>query len=424
MSKLALLKNIKWIALIILSSSILNVKGEDTLRVTIAQADSIFLAGNYQLLAADMNIRSQEALELQAKLYPNPTLSAEVHAYDFETKKPFQVSGSEGQKIVQLEQLIILGGKRKMEIELAKTNTSIARLAFQDIIRNLKYELHSSMYTLSQQSFLLQRYDSQLALLDTILKAYYVQSKKGNIPMKDVIRLKAVYLSLNNDRAELYHEYLTELSEVQIILQTNQVVAPIVTDDDLEKIIRLIPREDLYETALTNRPDYLIGEQDKLAAEQYYRLQKKMAIPDLSIYANYDQQNSHFKNQINTGISLPLPVWNRNKGNINSARQLINQSEYTREGLKVAILSDINRQYALYNRTIAEYRKAQSLYDENFDFTLRGMTDNFQKQNVSVLEFADFFESYMDSMEEIARIKIQLAVSAEQLNLITGKEVF
>ncbi len=397
--------------------------GADTLRITIRQADSLFLASNYALLASSMNIKAQEAQVLQAKLYPNPIFTADVNAYDFQNDKAFHV-GSTGQKFFQLEQLILLGGKRKAEIELAKTNSTIASLEFENLVRNLKYELHSSMYALTQQAFLLNKYDTQLALLDTILSAYNIQTKKGNIPMKDVIRLKGVYLNLNNDRAELFQYYLTELAQVQTILQTDQVVVPVITDSDLETIIKLFAKEELHNTALTNRPDYLISEQDKIAADQYFKLQKRMAIPDINAFANYDQRSGAFDNQFNVGFSIPLPLWNRNKGNIKTAQFQIEQAQYTQEGLKVQIVTNINNQYALYNQTISEYRKAQNLYDDDFELTLKGMSDNFQKQNVSVLEFVDFFESYNNSLAEVARIKIQLAESAELLNLIIGKEVF
>ncbi len=408
---------------ILLMIPLIRLHGADTLRITIRQADSLFLASNYTLLASSMNIKAQEAQVLQAKLYPNPIFTADVNAYDFENEKAFHV-GSTGQKFFQLEQLILLGGKRKAEIDLAKTNAAIASLEFENLVRNLKYELHSSMYALTQQMFLLNKYDTQLDLLDTILNAYNVQSKKGNIPMKDVIRLKGVYLNLNNDRAELFQYYLTELAQVQTILQTDQVVVPVITDGDLETIIKLIAREDLHSTALANRPDYLISEQDKIAADQYFKLQKRMAIPDINAFANYDQRSGAFNNQVNIGLSIPLPLWNRNKGNIKTAQYQIEQAQYTQEGLKVGIVTNINNQYALYNQTISEYRKAQNLYDDDFELTLKGMSDNFQKQNVSVLEFVDFFESYNNSLAEVARIKIQLAESAELLNLIIGKEVF
>jgi cobalt-zinc-cadmium efflux system outer membrane protein len=52
------------------------------------------------------------------------------------------------------------------------------------------------------------------------------------------------------------------------------------------------------------------------------------------------------------------------------------------------------------------------------------MTNNFQKQNVSIVEFIDFFEAYNEVLTELARIKKQLVISAEQLNLLIGKDVF
>lgn len=397
--------------------------GSDTLRISIAQADSIFLSNNFQLLAAAMNMRAQDAQVIQAKLYPNPVFTVSINTYDPDNRQAFHV-GASGQKSFQIDQLILLGGKRKAEIELAKTNAVIASLEFENLIRTLKYELHSSMYTIKQQLFLLQKFDAQLNLLDNILTAYNEQSKIGNIPMKDVIRLKGVYLNLNNDRAELFQYYLKELAQVQSILQVDQVIVPIITDDDLEQMIKLVAREELQETALINRPDYLISQKDKLAAEQYYQLQKKLAIPDLNAFVNYDQRSGAFNNEINAGISIPLPIWNKNKGNIRAAQHMLQQREYSQEGLKLEIFNTIRNQLDLYNQTVFEYRKAQNLYNEDFEITLKGMSDNFLKQNISVLEFVDFFEAYNNSLAEIARIKIQLAESAELLNLTIGKEVF
>ncbi|MEZ4890892.1 MAG: hypothetical protein R2779_10210 [Crocinitomicaceae bacterium] len=49
--------------------------------------------------------------------------------------------------------------------------------------------------------------------------------------------------------------------------------------------------------------------------------------------------------------------------------------------------------------------------------------ENFQKRNVSIIEFLTL-KSFNNAQSEVARIKIQLATSAEQLNLLTGKDVF
>lgn len=402
---------------------LLSYGSADTLRISIRQADSIFLKNNYSLLAATMGVKVQEAQIIQAKIYPNPILTADFNAYDPENDKFFH-TGQTGQKYFQLEQLILLGGKRKREIQLARTNATIASLELQDLVRQLKYELHSSLYSLTQQALLINKYNTQLSLLDKILVTYNAQVDKGNVPLKDFVRLKGVYLNLNNDRGELLKSYLDEMARIQTILNTGSTVIPIITDVELQQIIKNYTAEELQDEALGNRADYLISVENITAAEQYYQLQRSMAVPDVNVFASYDQRSGAFVNQVNAGVSIPLPLWNRNRGNIKAAKYQIDQRGFTKDNLKNEIMASIQNQFILYSHTVGEFNKAQELYNIDFEETLKGMNDNFLKNNVSVLEFTDFFESYNNSLAEIARIKIQLAVSAEQLNLTIGKDMF
>ncbi len=400
-----------------------SVHASDTLKVNIRQADSIFLKNNYALLAASMNIDAQTAQIIQAKLYPNPTLTVDLNAYDPQNKEAFH-TGKTGQKSFQYDQLILLGGKRRAQIELAKTNVQIATLEFQDLIRQLKYQLHSSLYNLNQQSFLLSKYNGQLTLLDSILVAYDVQVAKGNIPLKDLVRLKGVYLNLSNSRAEIFKLYFEEMSAIQTILQTVSIVKPMITDDDIATFIKPLDLVTLNETAMQNRPDYLIAEKNTLLAQQYFEFQKKMSIPDINLFSSYDQRGGAFVNQVNFGVSIPLRLWNRNQGNIKTAQFLIKQNEFNAEAQKNLLLSEVQRNYFMLNQSIVEYKKISFLYNKDFEITLKGISDNFKKRNVSLLEFIDFFEGYNNALAEIARIKVQLATSGEELIYSTGKQLF
>ncbi len=406
-----------------LGFSIQNLRAADTLRVNIKQADSLFLKNNYKLLASAMNIDAQKAQIIQAKLYPNPVFTADLNAYDPENKQAFHVNNS-GQKSFQLEQLILLGGKRKAQIDLAKTNAKISELEFQQLLSQLKFQLHSSMYFLSQQYVLIGKYNKQLNLLDTILAAYDTQAKKGNIALKDVVRLKGFYLNLNNERAEILKNYFEELAKVQTILQVNQVIYPLVSDQDFSAFIKPVSLDDLTNTALQNRPDYLITQQDKIFAEQYLRYQRKLAVPDLNLVSSYDQRGGAFHNQVNVGLSIPLPVWNRNQGNIKAASYQVKQQEYETEGIKSKLLADVFNYYQLYMQSVIEFQKTEKLYNEDFETSFKGISENFRKGNVSILEFVDFFEAYNNALTEISRVKVQLNTSAEQLNLTTGKDIF
>nr|WP_294859669.1 TolC family protein [uncultured Fluviicola sp.] len=407
--------------LILLTS--VGIHAQDTLRLSIRRADSVFLAKNYYLLAASMDIEAQRAQIIQAKIYPNPIFTADINAYDPANNQAFHV-GKTGQKSFQLEQLIILGGKRHAEIELAKTNVGIAELEFQQLVRELKFRLHSDLYTIGQQDFLLRKYANQLNLLDTLLKSYEIQANKGNIALKEVVRLRGAYIQLNNDRAELFQSYIQTQTDLQILLQTNSIVLPDSTESDLSHY--LIPSSvgDIQSTAMENLPELLVIRQNKVLAEQYLKYQKRAAVPDINLFASYDQRGGAFNNQVNAGIAIPLPFWNRNQGNIKTSQYRLQEAEYNLLAKENEIVSRINNNYAYYVQTVSEYKKSTELYNDDFEKTVEGMTVNFQKRNVSIIEFIDFFESYNDVLAELLRIKTQLVISAEQINLLTGKDIY
>src|SRR5690349_12841276 len=84
----------------------------DTLHVTIDDADRRFGQKNLMALAASFNVEATRALEIQARLYPNPIVSAEINLFDPGNEEFFH-AGKTGQKLIAVEQLILLGGKRR-----------------------------------------------------------------------------------------------------------------------------------------------------------------------------------------------------------------------------------------------------------------------------------------------------------------------
>lgn len=396
---------------------------QDTLHLSLRKADSMFLAKNYYLLAASMNIEAERAQILQAKVYPNPIFTADLNAYDPDNKRAFHV-GNTGQKSFQLEQLIILGGKRRAEIEIAKTNAGIAELEFQQLVRELKFRLHSDLYTIGQQDFLLKKYAKQLNLLDTLLKSYQIQADKGNIALKEVVRLRGAYIQLNNDRAELYKEYIQTQTDLQILLQISTFILPDSTDANLSRYLTPSSVGDLQNAAQENLPELQMMKQNKVLAEQYLSYQKRIAVPDVNLFASYDQRGGAFNNQVNAGIAIPLPLWDRNRGNIKTSQYRLQEAQYNLQAKENEIVSRINNSYAYYVQTVSEYNKSRQLYNDDFEKTVEGMSINFQKRNVSIIEFIDFFESYNDVLAELVRIKTQLVISAEQINLLTGKDIY
>lgn len=397
--------------------------GQDTLRLSLASADSIFQVRNFSLIATALQVDKAKAAEVQARLYPNPVLTAEWNLYDPQNSVWLH-TGTGGQKSFQLEQLIVLGGKRRSEIEQASLQTDIAELELESLTAQLRFELRRSLIIVAQKQLLLSLYQDQLNMLDSFLQAYAGQVKKGNIPLKDLIRLKGAYLSLRNESADVFAEYQEYQARLQTLLQTTAVVQFPVTDPDLLRYIRSFTLNELTRLALEFRPEMRIMDKSIELAQRYWAFQRRLRTPDLNLYINYDQRGGAFQNQINTGISLDLPVWNRNQGNIQSAAIDKKIAEMDKARTENEIIAGVTAHYSVYSRTVNEFQTARTLYNADFETTLAAMQENFLKRNISLIEFVDFLESHLEVLAELVRVRIQLVTSAEQLNLSVGKNIY
>jgi cobalt-zinc-cadmium efflux system outer membrane protein len=396
---------------------------QDSLHVSIDESDKMFLQKNLMVTAGQLNVDAQKAMEIQAKLYPNPQFSVGLNAYDTDNKN-FFYAGKNGEKAVTFEQLILLGGKRKNEIELAKQNTKQAQLELEDMLRNLKYKLHSSLYSVYFDLQTLQKFNTQLQQLDTIIAAYEMQARKGNLPLKEVVRLKSTYIQLNNNKTELLQSIQDEQKDLQVMLQTTVFVIPAI-DEKVWKQYESLPAIDsLQQLALKNRTDVMLATLNRYIADINVHYQKSLAVPDLTLNTSYDQRGGAFNNQFLFTVGIPLPLWNRNQGNIRYAQTQTKLAGVNEQIQQTGVSAEVNAAWYNMQRSIQEYKKTQAVYNEDFTDVYDGMRDNFLKQNISIVEFVDFFESYNESLAEINRIKKQLALSAENINYTTAYPVY
>jgi cobalt-zinc-cadmium efflux system outer membrane protein len=138
-----------------------------------------FRSNNLQLLAEQYNISQADADIIQAKIWDLPEISFTGNAYNPEDKKPFDVLHS---KDVEIQQLFVLGGKRKKEVDFAKTNKELAKLQYKQLAVDLLSQLKETYYSLYYDGRKLLRIDNQLSFLNDLLQAYKIQTSKETFP--------------------------------------------------------------------------------------------------------------------------------------------------------------------------------------------------------------------------------------------------
>lgn len=392
--------------------------------LTIKQAEELFFKNNFMLLAQQYNIDKAGAAIIQSKVYPNPEVTADMIAYEAQNNNYFP-TGKSGNFAAGLEQVILMGGKRRKQIEIAKLDKKIAEAELTDLTRTLQLQIWDSFYTLHHQQKLIEKYNGLLDKLQTLITSYEAQVAKNNIALKDLVRLKSVYVKINNDKSEETAVLIEEQSKLNVLLGTNTIIQTVYTGSDAGIYAgKSLLYDYILNESLENRPDLNQAKLEIESAKLNVSLQRKQNIPDVTLRAGYNQQGDAFLHQYNIGLGIPLPIFDRNRGNIQSAK--IKQEQQTKNVSykQLEIQNQVLAAYQNFTRSVDEYKNINALINQDFDAVFNGINTNFQKGNVSMIEFADFFEAYNEAQTEVERVKKQLAIAAAQINYVTGTNNF
>lgn len=393
----------------------------DTLKLPEDSVVNIFLKKNLLLLAQRFNIDAQKAQIEQAKLFPNPTFNISSAIYQTKTNAFFPF-GNDGEIQAGLSQVILLAGKHNKQVKIATTNATLSVYQFDDLLRTLKYTLLTDYYNIH---FMLQSagvYSTEINALQKVVTAFEQQNGKGYISEKELIRIKAQLYSLQSEYNDLRSQINDTESELrQLLQQTNVFIVPQVDQKMIESLRPdKYPLSALIDSANNSRPDLKISKLNTDLSIENYNLQKAMAVPDLTLNLNYDQQGSYIHNLATLGVAIDLPFFNRNQGNIRSAKALINYNKISDEAARSAVSEEIYNalQKAIENDNLLKSR--DSSFENHFTDLLDEVLKNYRLRNISLLDFLDFYDSYKQNALQINAINFNRVSAFIDLNYYTG----
>lgn len=392
----------------------------DTLKLTFQDAEKQFLENNLSLLAQKYNVEASKALIQQAKLWDNPVLSTDQNIHTSGSNKFFDHSKGQGQVFVQLNQVFTTAGKRGKQVQMAKDDAMVQEAAFNDLMRNLRYNLRldfSQLATLNAQQ---KVYENEITSATNLVKAIQKSYDAGNTSMKDLIRLKALLFGLQNDMVENNRQINDLQTELKTLLQTKETafVDPIINDKPTENVTLDIPS--LIEQAKASRPDYLSNQYQLNSATHNLAYQRALAVPDITIGASYDKNSNYAPNYYGLEIGLPLPFFNRNQGNIKSAKYNLQSQESTLKQSEFQLKNDVVAAVNQYKLNQQLFTTQQVEFNEQYDKLFSSMLKSFQQRQISLIEFVDFFDTYKDTKLKILQQQYNLQKSIADLNFAIG----
>ena len=398
-------------------------------RITLDEAVQMALQHNHNMIAARTAIDQSLAMEVTANLRPNPVLFTDWEYLPLNNpakQNPGLYTGvstadylhNNTEADLGLSYLIERGKKRARRYQAAKDVTAQTRLLVADNERGLTYQV-ATLFTNVQVA------ESTIDLAQEDLKSFQqtvdigeFQFKAGGISEDNYLKIELQLLQFETDleQAQLAREQ--GLSDLRQVLGYESVSA----DYDVVAAFDYLPLksnlEDLKMQALQNRPDLRAAVQGVTAANSGYLLAKADGVPDLTVQGNYSHVNGI--NAATFYASIPLPIFNRNQGEIARTHAVITQMQEQQAFTNGQVLTDVKDAYEglkSNDRVVLLYRdKYRDIAKKDRDIADYA----YHRGAIALLDFLDAERSYRAAELGYRQALASYLLALEQLREAVG----
>ena len=388
-------------------------------RISLDQAIDLAIAHNHALKATQTQIQQSQAQEITAALRPNPNLTADalfipVEPQNFNSNIIANVTEFDA----SVSYLFERGGKRHRRIEAARDATSQTRYQVSDAERALIFNTAQQFITAQLAESNLDLANQDLAGFQQTVDIANAQYRAGAVSEADLLKITVQLLQFQTDVSAAKVAKVQALAGLREFLGYDAVPANYDVEGELTYQPLLLNRDDLLLKALKNRPDLLASRQGVRAAQSQYALAKANGEVDVTGALTY----SHLSDQNTLGVtvSLPLPIFDRNQGEIARTRYAMSAAQETAYAASDTVLTDVDSAYAAFSGN----QEVVNLYTGGYLKQAKDSRDiseyAYHRGAASLLDFLDAERSYRATQLAYRQALASYLIAVEQLKEAVG----
>ncbi len=363
--------------------------------LTLAAALNLALEHNPDLAASAEEIRAREAAALQAGLPPNPDFAIEVE--NFAGKD--ELEGFDGaETTIALSQLVELGNKRGKRRQVAVLEKDLAGWDHRSKKLNvLAAATRAFIQVLAAQEQAAQ--SEELArLAEQTLGAVTARVESGKVPPVEQTRAQ-VELAVARTTAGKARR---ELVAARHRLAAFWGAKPVDFGEAVGDLTALapLPTEEPIQGQMAQNPDLARWGTELEHREAALSLARAQAIPDLTLSFGVRNFRESESNALVAGFELPLPLFDRNQGNVGEARANLEKARRERRAAEAGVRADL---FAAWQTLSAAHLEATTLRDE----ILPGAQSAFESADFGYREGKFDYLQVIDAQRTLFEVKGQ-----------------
>ena len=389
-------------------------------RISLDDAIRLALQHNHALQALRSTIQQSLAEEITANLRPNPTLG--LDAQFLPIFQPNQLTADYLDQSAQFDAgigyLFERGKKRQHRLQAAKDQTAVVRSLVSDNERQLVFNVSQQFVDVllaeSTLEFAQQDLDSFQKTVDISKERFRV----GDMSEGDFLKIKLQLLQFQSDVSA------AKLAELQSLAALRQLLGfETVPDDyDVQGTLDYQPvhadLKDLKNVAATNRPDLRAAQQAVTAAESQLALQK--ANGKMDITGTFDYSHTAAASSGSFFYNMPLPIFNRNQGEIARAQYSITQAQEQASETAQQVLTDVVTAFANLQTNDQIIQLYQGGYVDQAKQSRDISEYAYRKGAASLLDYLDSERTYRANQLAYRQALASYMLALEQMRQAVG----
>ncbi len=393
------------------------VAAQTTPAITLAAAWDKALAANPGLQAARHGAAAADGLVMQSQARPNPELAVNIEDTRPETRT----------HTVQINQRIELGGKREARMQLADSEKAAAEAGVTAALAALRYQL---LINFNELLLAQQRVDfaSQThALATQALDAANKRVQAGKVPPLEASRAQVAQanaaMELEQARA------LTRVAQHNLAALWGGRGAELGLASGDFLTTTAAPTAEQLDQRLDEAPAMVLAQRALAQSQAASAVERSKRVQDPTVSLGVKRARDVGRNQVFVGVSIPLPLFDRNAGNQLQALRKVDQAEQQLQDQRLQLQAQVfaaRQQWISSNQQVALLQSqviptAQSAYE----LAVRG----FSLGKFSFLDVLDAQRSLFDSRRQLldqlmashrARAEIERIFGTPALAAATG----
>jgi cobalt-zinc-cadmium efflux system outer membrane protein len=305
--------------------------------LTLEQAVGKALAANPSLRAAALDVAIADGARRQAGLLANPEVSFVREGTQRGTRT----------QTIQLSQVLELGGKRSARIRLAERERSLAIGSLSVARADLRADVTAAYFdALSAQ----ERVQIAQASLDVATKAAFAAEKRvtaGRVSPVEQDRAAVARSSAGIELAQAQSELSISMHTLAAYWGETAAVSQSLVAPDLD--LAPAPALDELQRRLDKSPHLTRSRLQVEREEAQVGLDSSQRMPDVTLIVGSKKDDEIGRSQTVLGVSVPLPLFNRNQGSLQAS---LSRAEKARTELEAERLR-------LHQSLTSAYQRAQ-----------------------------------------------------------------